>query len=496
MKHSTRIFVILLCLCTLLTAVSCNNDTAETQEPASSRQESSSETVSETQREEDAVLATGIEKKDYDDILYLQCYHKPNLDLLWTEKSDQSVVSEAIYDRQIKLRDHIGVEIIGTPTAGTHLTYHEAFCTSQKNKDGAVDLFITSPYTSIPMLIKEGYVREFNDVPGVNIRADYWNYEFMDTLNLFGKHYLGYSDFNVAKVYVLSFNKVMLEKYADALDESIYDTVRGYRWTIDKMTSLANLVYIDATGDGKTADDTFGITGQQWIPYLVFMQSSSIPLVAETEAGAMEVSVLNDTYKERTATLVDKLKALAKSNSAWFRYREEDTPMIGLESERTLMALTKTEWLEKYLDYSVEFGVLPYPMFDEAQKDIGYRALNFDGYTTVPAYLENDLMVGETLELLSFYSEPVRIAVFEKMLGKQVADSPDDSAMLDIVWDSVCSDFGVTYSHLHGSLDNNMYMLPQVTNPNGTYELVSFVNGYTKAANKVLKQFMTNMSKK
>ncbi len=503
MKKFVKILALLLCLTTVLGAVAC--DSTETDGTSDAQPEGTSQASpndsdpsgSESGAEEtEPEYVPDIDQKNYNATLYLQCFGEVNLKYLWTDKSNQSVVSEAIYERQAKIKDHIGVEIVGTVASGNHLTYHEGFTTSQKNKDGSVDLFITSPYTSIPMLITEGYARDFESLPGIDLDADYWNIDFMDTLALEGKYYLGYSDFNVAKAYVISYNKDMLERYTDALDETIYETVKGYRWTIDKMISLANLVYIDATGDGKTKDDTFGITGQQWVPYLVFMQSSNIPLVEQNEAGAYEVSVMNDLYKIKTTTLAEKLGDLAKSESAWFRYREEDTPMVGLETGRTLMSLVATTALENYMDYNISFGVLPYPMYDEAQKDVGYRSLNWDGYTMIPAYLGNEKMVGETLELLSYYAQPVRVAVFEKMLGKQISETPNDAAMLDIVWDNICSDFGMTYSHLDGSLDNNMYMLAQVTNPNGTLQIASYVSGYTKAANGALRKFMKEVEKK
>ncbi len=159
------------------------------------------------------------------------------------------------------------------------------------------------------------------------------------------------------------------------------------------------------------------------------------------------------------------------------------------------MTIVKSTALESYLDYDISFGVLPYPMYDEDQKEIGYRSWNYDGNISLPAYLRNEQMIAETMELLAFYGEPVQIAVFEKMLGKQVADTPDDAAMLNLIWNNLCSDFGTTYSHIDGSLDTNMYMLPWLTNPNGSDSIASYVAGYEKRANKGLETFMKKLSK-
>lgn len=70
--------------------------------------------------------------------------------------------------------------------------------------------------------------------------------------------YIGYSDFNIPKIYVVSFNKDMLSKYKSEDENWIYNTVLDYKWILDEMIALATLVSVDTTGDGKTQDDIFG----------------------------------------------------------------------------------------------------------------------------------------------------------------------------------------------------------------------------------------------
>ena len=104
-------------------------------------------------------------------------------------------------------------------------------------------------------------------------------------------------------------------------------------------------------------------------------------------------------------------------------------------------------------------------------------------------------MTGETLEALSFFSDSVRVTYYEKLLGKQVADVPDDRAMLDIIWNGVCSDIGLTYSHISRSLDQNLYMLPTVTQANATEQVASYIGSYESTANKMLRRFFATIDK-
>ena len=261
------------------------------------------------------------------------------------------------------------------------------------------------------------------------------------------------------------------------------------------MISLANLVSTDNAGDGKTQDDIFGITGKQWLQFIPFLQASDIKLVEEDETGTYKISVLNEKNAYKTSTLVDKFKELAKSDCSWFTDAGNTIPTVDITSGRVLMYLASTDGLDRYLDYGIEFGVLPYPMYDELQASKGYISLNYDGYIVVPSYLRNEQMVADSLDVLSFYSAPVRTAVFEKLLGKQVADMPEDAQMLDIIWDGICSDFGLTYARINDGLLVNLYMFPNLTKANATDSLASFVASYESTSNKAISKYLKLIEK-
>ena len=101
-------------------------------------------------------------------------------------------------------------------------------------------------------------------------------------------------------------------------------------------------------------------------------------------------------------------------------------------------------------------------------------------------------MTGYTLEMLSWASDNVKTTFYEKLLGKQVAEAPNDAKMLALVWSSVCTDFGQTFSDECGTL----YTLPQVTREESGEELVSFHSGIKKSGDKKLKQFIVKVTNK
>lgn len=501
-KLITLLLAVLMAMSVFAACDSSSSDKGETTAKKTEEQTEAkpsgdgSETEITTETEAEVESFPDVAKQNYGEDFHLLVQPQCNqVGYYWVKESDNDALSEAVFARQQKLYEYLGVDMTATEGLG-HDQYGEPFMNAVKNKDGSIDTLLSHAYMYLCNFISGGYLTDFNDIDRINLDADHWSLDVMEGVAANDHLYLGYSALRLAHTHAITFNKSILDRYSDALDESIYDTVTNYRWTIDKMISLANMVYVDTTANGKSDDDTFGITGIQWVPFINFMQASNIPLVDLNDKGEYVVSVYTDSNKERTATLVDKLLNLSKSNYAWFKYKEEPTTVINITSGQTLLSIESIVSLPQYLDFDVEFGVLPYPMFDEAQKDVGYRSLDWGGWICVPSYVDNMDMVADTLEVISFYSDDVRITFYEKVLGKQVADAPEDRAMLDMIWDSICSDIGLTYSHMGDALDNNLYMLPTVTHANATEQFASFVKGYETSANKLLKKFFGGLKKK
>ena len=472
-------------------------DSGEQETDVKETQSVASETATETENVTIAEIEAtpDVEKNNYNSefFLWIMSGVSNNYDYYFVEESKNDVLTEAIFARQQQVYEYLGVEIVGSGYPD-YATYTVPFKTAVKNKDGSVDMLLSHVYYGVPILITENYLTDLGGVPGIDLNADYWNQAFMDDLSLSDRHYLGFSDFNILYTHVISFNKTMMDQYADVVDKSLYDMVRDYEWTIDQMISLANLVHVDVTSDGKTADDIYGITGRQWNEFPGFLHSCNINIIEQGESGEYQLSFMNEMNAPKTTELIDKLRALAKSDSAYFDYKTNATPTVPFTTGRTLLHLAATTSLASFLDYDISFGVLPYPLWDTAQKDVGYRHLQWGGFITVPTYLNNAQMTGETLEMLAFYSDNVKIAYYEKMLGKQVAEIPDDSEILSIVWDTVCTEFAQPYCEFLGG-NKILYVMPDLTRADTIQSVASYYASLERSASKAVTKF-ENMVKK
>ena len=462
--------------------------------------------VSETQRNDEEstpeiedddrveVFPSTVDRQYYDKEFYLSILPDTNpMAYFWVEKSEGDAMSEAIYARQEKVYNYLGVEIVGS-SAGNYSTYVGPFKNAVEKRDGSVDCLLSHAQIGVGGFVQGMYLADFNELPGVDLEADYWNTEFMDTLAIDGSRYLGFSDFNILYTYVLAFNKEMMNHYAGDMEKTPYQLVEDYEWTLDIMLDLVKLVSKDATGDGKTADDTYGLTGQQWTPFIGFMHASNINLVEQNEEGDYELAMMNEVNAEKTKLLTEKLKDLSMSQYAFLEYPQGTiSPVqVPLTSGRALMQITSTYSLNGLLSYDIDFGVLPYPMFNVSQKEVGYRSLQWGGYICVPSYVNNPKMVGETLEVLSFYSDDVQKVFRQEVLGRPLSEAPEDAKMLDeYIWNNVCIDFGQAYGDITGAL----YFFPKVTRAeeDGGQPLASYYASIKTSSNKKLKKFISDV---
>ena len=414
------------------------------------------------------------------------------------------VMNDAIFTRQEEVLNHIGVEI----TAKKHEVYTEYktdFANSIKAGDGLYQSCLTHVNVDVAPMVTECLLYDFNEFEAVDLEREYWNKSLMDSLSYNGANYLAYGDFCLSNTYVIAFDKVLLDKYClETLgDDTIYDVVEDKKWTLDKMMELASKSWDDKNGDGKKdVDDVYGISGYFWVPACSFLHSSGLNITkynSSTKKYDMSISA----NAKKTEQLVSKLKELYNAEYSffwgpWDAAASDPSKQVDLKGKNTLFSLTGTYKLIELVASEAEFGVLPYPTWEEGKE---YRSLSWNGYMVAPYNVDSTYgadIAGETFELLGWYSAPVTTAFYEKLLGAQVSESRDDAKMLDIIWDSQVSDFGMAYSSYGTkSMDALLYAIPRIVL--GVDSVESFSKYWAKHgsnASKDLNKVQTPTTKK
>lgn len=393
----------------------------------------------------------------------------------YAEKTTGDGMNDSLYQRQQTIEKLLEIKFVykeaeGVGEAAAFEVYADEVKNAIKSGTEKYQLVGTHAYHAIPDLITSDSLMDFNEFESIDLTKDYWNKDVMDQVAFKGHYYLGYSDYNLATTYTVAFNKTLYNEFASAFNgNSMYDYVRNGQWTLQKMSEVASYVYKD---EGGIENNTYGLTGELWVPFCGFLQSSGESIVKKNDnSGKYEITWYdNTTIKSKINSLIETLKDLheMKETHFWVNAAPQfvgkgDATQVKLSGGKAFMELVNTIELIYLKETQVKFGVVPYPMYDTDQYNtVGYQSLNWAGYLAVPSNNTNKKMISDVLECMAYYSGDVTTYYYEKLLGLKVSEAPDDAAMLDIIWDSLCSDFGVVYGMIGDKmpLTNFTYGVP------------------------------------
>ena len=477
MKKVIRLLALALAICMLpLTLIACNKSEEEEEEEVTVSQESP------------------ISQKEYGDTFnYLVLNDTFTFEYFYAEERLYNEMNDSIYERQRNVETNLGVTITAKKSTDFQ-GYSEELITSIKSDDNTFQLCLTHNSTGVAPLVTGGYLYDFKKLDSVQLNEKYWNKSLMNSVSYNGKYLLGYGDLCLARVYTVVFNKDLLQKNcANVLgDESIYSLVENNKWTLAKLGELASAAHHDVNGDGKKdSSDQYGLTGVMWVEACSFLHSSNIN-IASYNSDTKKYELCINNYGTKTQKVIDKISELYKAEYSYLA-KIQDTDRVEMKSGRALFELQDNYDLVELKGTNITFGVLPYPLFDENQEN--YRSLSWNGYMVVPYNIEkvsNVEMISDTLELLQYYSKPVTVAFYEKLLGAQVSESPDDAYMLEMIWASQVSDFAMAYADTTSAnkpIDALVYTIPRIVlNTDNTSSFETYYNKFKNAATKQMER--------
>ena len=428
-----------------------------------------------------------VEKKDYGtEFTAFYCEDIFPIDYYLIEEDRRKPgndMDDRVYERMLNIKEHLGVEITAV-NGGGYLEYVAPIRTSIGAGDDAYQMVMTHVYMEVANLITSNSLRDFQDFESLQLEADYWNYGLMEDLSINDKMFCGYNDFCLANCYMIGFNKDMVAEYSNTIG-SLYDHVRNKTWTLEKLIEFTGLVSRD-NGDGKWDDqDTYGFACHAWVPLVSFQHASNIPIVKENSDGEFYISPMVDNA-DKIVKLDEMIYDFMKAESTYTWSPFDGKPQLNLKSGRVMFEIVNNYSLVATKEEDVKVGVLPYPLWDSNQDS--YKTLSWNGVLGIPTTVQNDDMVGDVIEMLAWYSEPVNTAFYETLLGSKVADAPEDVEMLNLVWAGQVSDMGLVFSSSSSQMDCLLYAIPHHVSVEGKPAYATYYKQNQKAAERQLNR--------
>ena len=292
----------------------------------------------------------------------------------------------------------------------------------------------------------------FQDVSGnkyLDFDQPWWWKTAMEELSLDGKkirYMVGdISLMNYTKAGAMFFNKDLLESNGYKADD-LYKIVIDRKWTYDLLREMCQAVYSDLNGDGEVNEgDRYGLYINN--PEFVYHMEYSIDIRRITrDANGYPVM---DFDIDRATKAVDVLNTLLH-NTKGIGYMDDKVTVKASFNEGTmvfcaeqLLAATTAKLREMEDDY----GIIPYPMLDDTQKEYTNVIHNSSDFVTIPITCPNADEIGGVIEALC--SESYRSVVepfYESALKSKYSRDSYSGQCIDIIRDVSVKQFLFDYT--------------------------------------------------
>ncbi len=339
-----------------------------------------------------------------------------------TEAGD--VIKAAIVERRAMVQDYLGVNVVGIAEGSAENSIVTALSRDILSGIDQYQVALTHSYIGLGNLVTQEYIIDLYDLEDISFDDEYWNMDAIEALEIGGKAYFGSSDYMIADVQTIFFNKDMYAEFQIADDP--YELVRNGEWTLERFMQLCSNVAVNE-GDPKwDKEDTYGLGVRADWEFLPLVDACEVEWLTGSGYRTLNMGPNNERYQN----LYEKIEEMADAEWSYMYNFGDNENKVTIADGRFLFTMEPVKYANTYLASGVKFGMLPYPKYDTDQTE--YHTLDAGGMMCVPTTAQDTDMVGKVLECLSAYSaDTVNVAYYERLLGSRVADAPDDAEMLD-----------------------------------------------------------------
>lgn len=444
MRTSKRIFT--LCLAALLTAsylTACAGDTTET---------STSDTTTDTVETEPVYTLPEGDFGGFD----FQILVNGNKESGWdkndfhAEEMTGDLLNDAMFQRNAAVEEKYNVVISdnkleGNPGNGMGPGY-EAIATAVMAGDAAYSAATIAGYDAC-LLVLGSYLAEMSSLPHLDLSQSWWDQNAVADMKIAGKTYFTTGAVSTAIndcTIAVFFNQQVATDYG--IDD-LYTSVQEGSWTLDKLSTYAEMVSTDLDGDGKmTTGDRFGtITWDDTV--MAAVNSTGVKCATLNDKGLLELTL----YNEKVVNVLDKYTDLTFDKSVSYNYQRDSydiaTPVSMFQNGQSLFFIQLLNLAAEFRNMETDFGILPFPKYEADQTEYHSTVGSWHSmFFCIPSVLEDAERTGMVTEALAYYSQEIVTPVYyDQVLSYKYMRDQESVEMLDIILHSRVFDLGWFY---------------------------------------------------
>lgn len=441
----TLLLAALLCASSL---ASCGGGETETA-PAADTAETPVETEAETDSlEARKQIDDGLGEKDFGGEDFRMLYQERYAQFQYTEELTGDTLDDAVYNRNMTVEDRFNARIVHNTGAEEQLAMDIKNSVMAGNDE--YDLYMGhTMYTGKHSM--QGIFRNMYDL-GIDFSKPWYPQYGVKNLTHNGKMFLTCSDICLSlasNTYCYYFNKDLI---INNNMEDPYTAVNEGRFTIDYVLENVASVYQDINGDGVVGNgDLYGFSGEKSNSTVAYLYAFELEIMKMSDTGEISVPFGSD---ERSVDGIEKLKTLLYGSQGSYNVTADTQSNMDMFVAQTAIFTTGVlgDSVSRYRDdCDFDYGIVPYPKFEEAQENYYTVAGGSVSSSAVPLTVTRDELVATMFAALSAETwKTVIPQYYDVVLKYKGARDEASIAMIDTILNGRCLGFDFIYDAFNG----------------------------------------------
>ena len=361
------------------------------------------------------------------------------------EEQNGETMNDAIYLRNTKVEDRYNITIKEVITKEPQTDYTKAVTAG----DNSFDIALLRMEWAFPVVLENSVV-SWDNIPHLNLDQPWWVQGSVESMSLMNKVYFAVSQFDVShfeSVRAFVYNKDMA---ADFKLDSPYKLVRDGKWTLDAFYKMATAVAADLNSDGAwTEADRYGVTCYNNVLCNTLM--CGVGSILSIGKDKDDMPYFNLDQEPHMSRLLRVAELFAEQNGFTERMNKQEMFKNGTALFRCCL-FSEVAALR---DMEDDFGILPAPKYDEAQKEY----INLGGspfFMVVPVTAEDLDRTGAVMEALAVDSMGlIDNAYYEIVLKGKTSRDEESIEMLELINSTLYYYHPLANSYLNAPLAND-----------------------------------------
>ena len=432
---------------TLTALISCGESPAPAQvSPAQAADAAENVTHPETETEPEFIDSLPDDLDFGGTEINIACYDQSHAVEFSVEQTGE-VVDDARYGRNVKTEERMNVKLNPISLNVGWGDYLGALRKVLRAGDDSYDALYLWQYDFCPLAV-EGLFLDLTGAPYIDLSQPWWAKDYMANVAVDdSKTYFLFGDFTpslINSMTALYYNRKLYGDMSGDPDKLYADVLDG-KWTFDAMSSEIKGWYSDLNGDGaKDIGDRYGMClykgGGSASEY--FMINMGCEFSYRDGEGLPVIDPIGGGRGEKITDCLDRIIALRSTDDVSAEMVDNDQDLNVFSNGNVGFIANVIGKAHILRDMEDDYGVLPYPKYDELQS--GYITAVWDAamMAALPSNCQKKEAVCAAFESLAALGYRDVIPVYyEIALKTKYARDEMSSKMIDLLHGSLHADF-------------------------------------------------------